>query len=82
MSGGPTKTADEDSIYLVKANGIVKTDEGGLLNSLYSQTLEPGDTIVVPEEIDTGTLETWKDATQIAYQIAVSIAAISYIFKQ
>jgi polysaccharide biosynthesis/export protein len=82
MSGGPTKTADEDSIYLVKANGIVKTDEGGLLNSLYSQTLEPGDTIVVPEEIDTGAMETWKDATQIAYQIAVSVAAISYIFKQ
>ncbi|MCD6304809.1 MAG: SLBB domain-containing protein [Deltaproteobacteria bacterium] len=82
MCGGPTRTADKDAIYLVKANGIVKTDEGGLLNSLFSQKLEPGDTIVVPEEIDTGAMETWKDATQIAYQIAVSVAAVSYIFKQ
>ncbi|GLX86642.1 sugar transporter [Thalassotalea loyana] len=80
-SGGMKKRADEDRIYIVKANGTVELvgQESWFSNRAEDQ-MQPGDTIVVP--LDSGymtNLTLWSTATQIIYNTAVAIAAISGI---
>jgi protein involved in polysaccharide export with SLBB domain len=81
-SGGIKEKADEDRIYVVKANGaIVPFKDGSSWFSFGSGTqLSPGDTIVVP--LDTTyseSLELWSQVTGIIYNSAVAIAAINGI---
>ncbi|RUO78417.1 SLBB domain-containing protein [Pseudidiomarina taiwanensis] len=78
-AGGLRQKADEERIFVVKANGAVAVDGNrswfGFANQ---QRLEPGDTIVVPLDTsfkDNWTL--WRDATQILYQTGVAIAAVA-----
>ena len=77
-AGGTRKKADEERIFVVKANGAVEMVElGGWFSMASNNRLEPGDTIVVPfdaEHVDNTTL--WTNATQIIYQLAVAVAAI------
>ena len=66
MAGGTTKIADDKEIYVIKANGAAVSRKGfkwlgaswdgtkyvyhpGGISSL---TLDPGDTIVVPEQLE------------------------------
>jgi protein involved in polysaccharide export with SLBB domain len=77
-SGGLTNKADEDRIYIIKANGGVHIPEPSNWFASNHQTLEPGDTIVVPldaEKIDEVIL--WRDMSQIFYQIALGVVAVS-----
>ena len=81
-SGGTKEKADEDRIYVVKANGsIVPFKDGSSWFSFGSGTqLAPGDTIVVP--LDTTyseSLELWSKVTGIIYNSAVAVAAINGI---
>lgn len=80
-SGGAKSLADEDKIYIIRANGSVEIPGQG--NSFWFANTDnnigvmPGDTIVVPfdsNNIDNLTL--WSSATQIIYQLAVAVAAI------
>jgi polysaccharide export outer membrane protein len=76
-SGGLTNKADEDRIYIIKANGGVHIPEPSNWFASNHQTLEPGDTIVVPldaEKIDEVIL--WRDMSQIFYQIALGVVAV------
>lgn len=77
MSGGLKGKADEERIYVIKADGSVQQRQSSWFAVTHSQ-LEPGDTIVVPldsQYIDN--LNLWTSATQIVYQISVAIAAIA-----
>lgn len=79
LSAGLTARADEKELYIVKANGSVMVPKKASLFSFRrsSQTLEPGDSIVVPIDgsyKDTTTM--WRDITQILYQGAIAIAAV------
>ena len=78
LSGGLKERADEDSIYIIKANGSVKIpDTGGWFTANNADQLEPGDTIVIP--MDAGHMDKltlWSTATQILYQLGVAVAAI------
>nr|WP_247659625.1 SLBB domain-containing protein [Pseudoalteromonas sp. MMG006] len=80
-SGGLKDRADEDRIYIIKANGSVKIPHtGGWFAANNAEQLEPGDTIVVP--MDAGHMDRltlWSTATQILYQLGVAVAAISGI---
>lgn len=80
-SGGMKKRADEDRIYIVKANGTVElVGNSSWFASRAEDTMQAGDTIVVP--LDSGymsNLTLWSTATQIIYNTAVAIAAISGI---
>ena len=80
-SGGSKKRADEDRIYIISANGSIKLMESGnWFSSDASNSLKPGDTIVVP--LDTEYMDNiglWTSATTIMYNTAVAIAAISGI---
>lgn len=80
MVGGLTRNADEDFVSVIKADGTVVTSKG-IFSDVYSYKLEPGDSIVVPEKIVRYTsYEIFKDSTRILYEIAVSIAALSFLF--
>ena len=76
-SGGMTNKADEERIYIIKANGSVQLPKKSNWFASSTQQLEPGDTIVVPldaEKVDDIVL--WRDLTQIFYQIALGAAAV------
>jgi len=82
LAGGPTKGADESSIFVIRANGNVISGRqgsgwfarGGDLAALPS---EPGDTVFVPEEMDKTTfLQAAKDWTQIIFNFGLGFAGI------
>ena len=82
QAGGPTRGADEGSIYVLRADGSVKSKrQGGFFaTSLESSPLMPGDSIVVPEELDRTTItRALKDISQIFYQFGLGAAAIQVI---
>ncbi len=81
LSGGFRQFAADERTYIIKANGAVvvpKRDSDYWFQASNQRVLvEPGDTIVVPYDsghIDNLTL--WTSASQIAYQLAVTIAAL------
>ncbi|KFZ31349.1 polysaccharide biosynthesis protein [Pseudidiomarina salinarum] len=80
-AGGTRKKADEDRIFIVKANGAVEMVEvGGWFSLGTKNRIEPGDTVVVPLDTEyTNNIELWRDATQILYQIGVALAALTAI---
>jgi protein involved in polysaccharide export with SLBB domain len=76
-SGGPTRQADEDQIYVVKADGSVMLPEKSAWFGGRSQQLQPGDTIIVPIDVDRlNQLELWTNVSQIVYQMALGAAAV------
>jgi polysaccharide export outer membrane protein len=78
LSGGSKKQADEDRVYVIKANGAVEIPSNENWFSSAGQGLKPGDTVVVP--LDTYFMEDltlWASVTQIIYQSAVAVKAIS-----
>ncbi|MFY8298520.1 SLBB domain-containing protein [Pseudoalteromonas sp. SS15] len=81
LSGGIKDRANEEQIYVIKANGAVFIPKSsGWFSVNYHSQLEPGDTIVVPMDpshMDNLTL--WNTATQILFQLSASIAAITRI---
>jgi len=93
--GGPTPDAEEEEIYLVKADGTVisKSQKGAFgiawdpeenrwtTGGFMSARVEPGDTILVPSRV---TRFVWKrelmDWTTILYQIAVTTGVVIAAF--
>ena len=76
-SGGTTDKADEDRIYVIKANGGVQLPEEGHWFASSDVRIDPGDTIVVPLDADKlDQLVLWRDVSQIFYQIALGAAAV------
>lgn len=83
LAGSATRQADADSVYVVRANGSVESLRqyamflgigGGDFDKLPAQ---PGDTIVVPDQINKPTVTAnLKDWAQIVYQFVLGIAAI------
>ncbi|MCK2150078.1 SLBB domain-containing protein [Marinobacter alexandrii] len=76
-SGGPTRQADESRVYVVKADGSVMLPEKSRWFGSRSQQLEPGDTIIMPIDVDRlNQLELWTNVSQIVYQMALGAAAV------
>ncbi|HSX85815.1 MAG TPA: SLBB domain-containing protein [Cellvibrio sp.] len=76
-SGGYKKNADEQRVYIVKANGSVIQPESSAWFRADRESIQPGDTIVVPLETDrVDKLTVWSRATQIIYQAALGAAAL------
>lgn len=81
-SGGLKEKADEERIYIVKANGTIRPYEGSSSWFGFSggSNLSPGDAIVVPMDTTyTENLELWSQVTSILYNTAVAVAAINGI---
>ena len=85
LAGGPTRGADTNSVFVVRANGSVvsaRQKSGWLLagGGLEGTPAEPGDTIFVPEELNKTTfIQEAKDWTQILYQFGIGAAALKTI---
>jgi hypothetical protein len=78
-SGGLTSRADEDRVYVVRANGEVVTAGGGRwFDRSAGLEIRPGDTVVAPIEVDRlRPLALWASVTQIAYNLAIAAAAVN-----
>ncbi len=78
LAGGLRKRADEERIYVIKANGSVVMPSAKGWFAVKGSQLEPGDTIIVPVDTEyKDSLSLWTAVTQIFYQSAVAIAAIN-----
>ena len=79
LSGGMKAQADEDRVYIVKADGSVKLpSKSSWFSSASAEALSAGDTIVVPMELGyMDDLTLWTSVTQILYQTGVAVAAIA-----
>jgi protein involved in polysaccharide export with SLBB domain len=88
LAGGPTKGADQASVFVIRANGSVVSNlqSKGWLSTRSSEFVglaaQPGDTIFVPEDVSKTTfVQDAKDWTQILYQFGLGIAGINSIVK-
>lgn len=82
QAGGSTKDADNSGVYLIRADGTVvsKRQSGNLFGGLERERLMPGDTIVVPENLDRFRLsKELKDWSQVFYQFALGVAGIKVL---
>ncbi len=87
---GADEAADPSNMFILRADGTVSHagDKRGLFgrNSLESQVMQPGDALIVPNQLD---FETWgrafvrnlKDFSQIFSGFGIGIAAINQITK-
>lgn len=77
-SGGFKQRAADESVYIIKSNGSVVIPRSGSWFAVEeSMQLEAGDTIVVPLDTEyVDNISLWNSATQIVYQLAVTVAAI------
>ncbi len=93
-AGGPTEWADEDHIYVIKANGEIITDESirnsgrgalfpllsAMSGGLMDVRLERGDTIYVPEQlVYVDKLQMTGAVTQIIANTATSLAVLGLL---
>jgi len=82
LAGGPTRNADDSSVFIVRANGSVVSSlqQSGFFsrgNQISSMPTEPGDTIFVPDDLSRTTfLQGLKDWSQVFYQFGLGIAGI------
>jgi protein involved in polysaccharide export with SLBB domain len=83
MAGGPTKHADTDSIYVVRADGtVISKSQSNWMIGFYGDLILPGDAIFVPEQLDKYRfVRDLKDWTQILMQFGLGIAGLVEVFK-
>ena len=90
LAGSPTAGADTNGVFVIRANGsVVSAQQGqrgffgrGGFGSLLTETVLPGDTVFVPEEVNKQTwVQAAKDWTQILYQFGLGVAGLVTIFK-
>ena len=75
-SGGFRQQADDDRVYVIRANGLVEVPDYTWLG-VNETKINPGDTIVVPMDANyTDQLTLWEKATSIFYQLTVGLAAL------
>jgi protein involved in polysaccharide export with SLBB domain len=82
-AGGPTRNADKSRTFVVRANGSVVSKDaasGFWSGGFNSMVLMPGDTVVVPEELNPGAaLRNFKDWSQILFNFGLAAAAINVL---
>jgi len=86
-SSGLSPSADIDSIFLLRADGTLLTQDANnyfISNKLDKVTLNPGDTIIVPEKMLSESaysifIRGMKDWTQVVFQLGLGAAAIKVL---
>lgn len=81
LAGGETDSADSSEVYVIRADGVAKSSAGaGFFSSLNGTTLNPGDTIVVPEKVErTSWRQSLKEWTSIFYQFGLGAAGLKVL---
>ena len=82
-AGGPTRAADKGRIFVVRANGAVVSKDaasGFWSGGFDSMVMMPGDTVVVPEQLNPGAgWRTFKDFSQILFNFGLAAAAVKVL---
>ena len=82
-AGGPTRDADKGRIFVVRANGAVVSKDAAShfwSGGFESMVLMPGDSIVVPEQTNKGSLMRGvKDWSQVLANFGLAAAAINVL---
>jgi hypothetical protein len=77
MSGGLTQRADDDRIYVVRADGSVVAQSNSWFGGGGVQ-MHTGDTIVAPLDTERmRPLPMWQAVTSIVYNLAIAAAAVN-----
>jgi protein involved in polysaccharide export with SLBB domain len=79
-SGGPTRTADQGHMFIIRADGSVvpKRDTSPFRKAFAFAPLNPGDSIVMPERVfKPGFLRELRDWTEIVGQLGLGAAAVN-----
>ena len=82
QAGGGTRTADNSRSYIVRADGAIVSRQysSGILGRFDSTRLNPGDAVVVPEQVDKRPLlRNLVDIATIFGQFGLGIAAINVL---
>lgn len=81
QSGGPTRDADNASLYVMRADGSVMSKrQTGWFSGFEGEALMPGDTLVVPEKTDkVSWIKELKDWSQIFYQFGLGVSALKVL---
>ena len=80
-TGGITRDADTDQIYVVQADGFSYGVDSPNIGNIYKAELRAGDAIFVPQKVDReATLRTTKDIIDIIFKAAVIVATIHLLF--
>jgi len=81
MSGGTTKLADDNSVYVVRASGkVLAAKRIAWFRMGHDEEIKPGDTVVVPLDVKpTSFMAEMKDIAQILYQLATTTAALQTV---
>lgn len=81
LAGGFSPRANQDDIYIIRANGSVTPLTKSLFGfGLSKYKVQQGDTIVIPIEPSyQDSLSLWTQITQVFYQSLVSLAALDRI---
>ena len=82
LSGGVNEFANEDKVYLIKVDGSIvspsQLSSGAFFRRVSSGGLQPGDTIVVPLQVQPFSgAKAATELTQIIYQMAIAAAAVN-----
>ncbi len=77
QAGGPTAMANKRGIFIIRADGSVAGTSGGFLGgSVLQSSLQPGDTVVVPDRAFGGPLN-WRNTLQVAQLVSAVGIAVS-----
>ena len=77
MAGGPSRQADANRTFVVRADGSVYSRQYGDLRKVV---MFPGDTVVVPLQIDKrALLRTMVDIATVVGQFGIGVAAINVL---
>jgi len=81
QSGGATKLADTNNVYVVRANGkVLAAKRIAWFRMAHDEEIRPGDTVVVPLDVKpTDFMTNLKDISQILYQLATTTAALQTV---
>ena len=80
-SGGMTKYAEKDEIYVVKANGYAVSKDSPSGGNIESMELKPGDAVFVPQKVDRyAFMRFLKDTIDILFKVAIVAATVKVIF--
>jgi polysaccharide export outer membrane protein len=81
LAGGPTVTADKSEIYLIRADGTAQSGRStGWFSGLGGIQVNPGDIVVVPEEIVRSSwTQNLKEWTSILYQFGLGAAGLKVL---
>jgi protein involved in polysaccharide export with SLBB domain len=81
LAGGPTAGADKSEIYVIRADGSAKSGQtSGWFGGVGGETVNPGDAIIVPENIQRNTwTQSFKEWTTILYQFGLGAAGLKVL---